>query len=434
MKKLITLSLLTASLLYATDIDELNKQAIELLKNNSFNEASALLSTEYQKGNFNNQTLFLLGMAAKESGNLALAEKYFEELLDKDATADRVRLELAFVYFKSQKMDRSKELLLAVKAKNPPQNVLANIDAALSYIENAKGSMENQKNWQVSLGVGYMYDSNANAGPNKDNVTIYGLPFTLSNDAKNQSDYAKTYHIDAGYIKDFGNDFAWQTGIGFNVVDYNKINTMDNANGYLSTGLQYKLGNYIFSAPVYANKMQVGHDSYSHGVGISPQVSYLYDDLLQTSLSLGLRRTSYDQDENSGQDANSVMLGSNTLFFLDKTSYIDLGLSATRSSATDDIYTNDAKSISLGYFKYLTQEFSVYAGVSYSKADYEAEQAAYGVKRQDKIKGANAKLNYFIKEFGLNTSLYYTYTDNDSNIEMNTYKRNQVGLNLTKNF
>ncbi len=48
-----------------------------------------------------------------------------------------------------------------------------------------------QKAWSFSFGLGYEYDSNVNAGPGVDTILMYNLPFTLSDDAKGNSDYAK---------------------------------------------------------------------------------------------------------------------------------------------------------------------------------------------------------------------------------------------------
>ena len=63
---------------------------------------------------------------------------------------------------------------MEVKAKNQNPKVGENIDRFLAAI-----SQGTPKTWRITGNLGWMYDSNANAGPTTDSVILFGLPFIL---------------------------------------------------------------------------------------------------------------------------------------------------------------------------------------------------------------------------------------------------------------
>jgi len=71
--------------------------------------------------------MFWIGTAAAKSGKLELAKEQYERMLQIDPSLDRVRLELATVYFAMGKNEAAKKELTTVKAGDPPDAVLASI-------------------------------------------------------------------------------------------------------------------------------------------------------------------------------------------------------------------------------------------------------------------------------------------------------------------
>lgn len=428
MKKTITISLLTSSLLIGASIKEANKEATQYLQTNEPSKAYTILEKEYKIGNFDNQTLFLLGTSAKVQKDYDNAIKYFELLLERDKGAHRVRLDLASAYYYKGDLKKAKELLLIVKASNPPQKVGDNIDSFLAAIE--KGV---PKSWSISVNMGYQYDSNVNAGPDTDTVLMYNLPFTLSSDAQESSDHAIKYGINFNHIAKLDN-FAWQSSLGANVTDYRTFHNLDNKSIYLSTGPTFRDNKTTYSLPLILNTSIIGHENryYSFSKGISPQISYQLQPNLSLNASLSLQNKIYYKTQD--KESNSVTFSPSSRYFLDQSSFINFGTYLGKENSHTETSSNNSKGINLGYYKAFTQKFNIYLGISYSKTDYDGEEVAYSKSREDSSKSLSGNINYFIEPIASNISLNMSYTRNISNIEMYDYTRKIIGLSLSKSF
>lgn len=428
LNKLITILILTSSLLFGASVNEINKEATNFLKANEPSKSYNLLETEYKKGNFDNQTLFLLGTSAKLQNDFDNAIKYFEELLSRDKGAHRVRLDLASLYYQKQNFDKAKELLLIVKSSNPPKKVGDNIDNFLAAIE--KGV---PKNWNISFSLGYLYDSNVNAGPNTDTVLMYNLPFTLSSDAQENSDQAIQYSFGFNHIKQL-DTFAWQSSVGVNVTDYRNIHTLDSKSIYLSTGPSFKKEKATYSVPLIFNTSIIGHQNryYSISKGISPQMSYQLKPNLSLSASLSLQNKTYYKA--SDKESNSITFSPSTRYFLNQSSFVNLGAYFGKENSKTETSSNNSKGLNLGYYKAFNQKLNVYLSTSINQTDYDGIEVAYSKSREDTSKSLSGNFSYFIEKINSNLSLNLSYTKNTSNIEMYDYDRKQVGLTLSKSF
>lgn len=428
MKKIITVSLLTASLLFGATLKDINKEATGFLKSKEPLKAVELLEKQYVQGEYDNQLLFLLGTASKESGNFDKAVKYFEELLTRDKGAHRVRLDLASIYYRFGNIDKAKELLLVVKASNPPKKVGDNIDAFLVAIEQGT-----PKQWNISVGIGYMYDSNVNAGPTTDTVLMYNLPFTLSPDAQQNSDQAMLYQLSGSYIAQI-NGMSWQSSIGLNVTDYGDIDTLDAYSMSLSSGLSKQNGSVVYSLPLIMNSIKIGHVNsyYSNSVGIAPQIRYQARENLSVSASVAYQKKHYYK--NSSRDGDSTTLSPSMRYFFNQSSFMDIGGYIGRERSGVETFSNTSKGLNFNYYKAFSQSLNIQLSPSYSKTGYKGEEVAFGKSRDDAMKNFRASVNYLFSDYGLNASLSYSYTKNNSNIEMYDYSREQTTLMLTKSF
>jgi len=428
LNKLITISLLTSSLLIAAEIKDINKEVTKYLQSNEPSKAYNLLEKEYKAGNYDNQTLFLLGTSAKLQKDYINAIKYYEELLERDKGAMRVRLDLASSYYYTGNLDKAKELLLIVKSSNPPKKVGDNIDSFLAAIE--KGV---PKSWSISFNMGYQYDTNVNAGPDTDTVLMYNLPFTLSDDAKGNSDHAITYGASFNHLKHI-NGFAWQSSIGASVTDYRKFHNLDSKSISFSSGATVKKDKVTYSIPVVANISIIGHENryYSISKGISPQVSYQLEQDLLLSSSLSLQNKKYYEQPN--KESNSITFSPSIRKYIDQSSFVNFGGYLGKENSHTQTSSNNSKGLNLGYYKAFSKKFNIYLGASYSKTDYDGEEVAYSKSKEDSSKSLSANFNYFIDQIQSNIALNMSYTKNSSNIEMYDYDRKIVGINLSRNF
>ena len=112
-----------ANIALAANTEQDLQRAVELLNADSPGQAYELLLERHEAGSVNPQEWFLLGIAAKQAGRLEEAAVYFERLLELDPEATRARLELAEIAYRLGEGDKARQLLLDVKAANPPAGV-----------------------------------------------------------------------------------------------------------------------------------------------------------------------------------------------------------------------------------------------------------------------------------------------------------------------
>ncbi|ETR65162.1 MAG: hypothetical protein OMM_14710, partial [Candidatus Magnetoglobus multicellularis str. Araruama] len=180
-------------------------------------------------------------MSEKKLDNLFESEKYFSILLEKDPSANRVKLELAEVLYRRNHYYKARNLLLEVKATKPPEKVGNNIDKLLAFINSGES-----KSWTAYAKAGLMYDTNANQGPSIDTVLMYGLPFDLDNDAKDNQDWALIFKSGIDYSNELNTITAIQIGLNTVYTDYFKLHQYDTLSLSISAGPGWKWHQWSF--------------------------------------------------------------------------------------------------------------------------------------------------------------------------------------------
>jgi len=103
--------LLSAQVSAQTSPNTVNSQARALLAAGQAQEVRALLAPLAENGTADNQTLFLLAMAAKAQGDWSAVKTHLTELLARDPAAPRVKLELAEAHYRTGEPIRARQLL-----------------------------------------------------------------------------------------------------------------------------------------------------------------------------------------------------------------------------------------------------------------------------------------------------------------------------------
>jgi len=418
--------------LFAAD-SALNKSAVEnLLKQNKSAEAYELISKTIDPASTDPQEWFLLGMAAKKSGHPQEAKKAFEKVLEIDPDAPRVKLELAGICYANGSYDKAKELLLDVKSENPPDGVVQNIDRFLAVIE--RGKQEN-KSYRIHLSAGMNYDSNVNAGPQSDTVTLFGLPFILDDVAKPHEDWA--YTLDAGidHVLKVSPSVNWQSSFSLNWKDYFEQNDFDVLMLSASTGPIFsatdKLMIYI---PVIGDTYWYNDidDYFFMTVGVAPQLRYALSPKAKFNLMSGAYNRNYKDDDNRDSWINSVAPGFD--FTLNKRLTLRTGLSLGWEEAENDVYTNKNWALNSTLFYALSKDLLATLSGSYGKSFYEAKPAMLEDRRKDEKYSIAFDLRYNYRPWNADIILAASYVDNASNSELYEYDRTNIALRFRKYF
>lgn len=403
----------------ALSLEEIHLKSNLLLMDDKPQEAYELLYQNYKQNNFNNQTLFLLGNSAKQNGDIKNAISFFEELIELDPNAHRIRLDLAALYYDDGQYEKADEQFLIVRSAKIPSQVEANIK---NY--KLKKQLSNQKNYTLSASLGYLKDSNVNVGPNIDTITMYDIDFTLSNDAKETEDDANTLKADATLYNQFKH-FLLKTSLSFNKIDYDEQNDYDSTSYTLSTGPVFFSDDTMYIVPLNYSNIDMGSsdDYYLKYISLNPSFKKRISPTLSYSLKLNIDKKSYKLLPNKDGITYGLTYGAEILN--DKTSNINFTTFFNKNESKNDIYSFTSIGAGLSYTDVILKRIFFIGSVNYSTTSYAEAEDAFAIDKEEN--NLNGSLN-FIYDLNLyNSSLMFSYfrQKNSSNIDLYAYKRSQ---------
>lgn len=412
---------------------QLSQKSIALMKQGNAEAAYRLLLKHHNQSSRKPQDWFLLGMAAKKSNNYSEAERVFKKVIELDPSSKRAKLELADAYMGQSEHEQARSLLLDVKASNPPQKVLQNIDRYLSVIEDAEKNKYGRFRTRASLG--WFYDSNVNAGPSIDTIMLFGLPFTLSKDAKETGDHGALFKAEIDHIIPVTYNIDWQTSAQIHWSKYASMHSYDSLFGRLSSGPVIRSGDKtIFSLPVYADivRYENGENYYSHTMGVSPQVRYAINSSLSFTLGTNFGWKNFHKNEE--RDTKIYSVSPSVDIKTGAKGSLRFGGTIGRESSGIGTYSNDYYQINASYFYPFSQDLVSTIWATYGENEYDERAAAFSDVRQDERFSVGLDVVHALKIIDADLLASFSFTQVDSNIELYEYDRSKVSVSLRKKF
>jgi len=410
--------------------DEINEAVAQMRAGNPLVAHSILLKS-HEESSINPQEWFLLGISAKQSKRMGDAKRYLSHALALAPDADRIKLELAEVSIALGEAATARQLLLEVKAGNPPARVLATIDR---YLLAVSQSTAQKKNWQLTGTLGWMHDSNANGGPNTATVELFGLPFVLSRDARKQGDQAYTTQMDFSHLFELNDTLALQSSLGLAWTDYQSVDSQDALYFSASSGVLLKQNErMIWSLPVLFDWLRLGQQDsyYYYSYGIAPQLRYRYSPQWAGTMGVSALRKNYQNDTR-----DSDMLGVQVFldYRIDEHNSFRFSLNHANESAARDYYSHARSGVGISYYHGFSKDILLAVSGGYSTTRYDQAEAAFGKKRHDETFRYSASLNYRIAPLEADLIVALNYTDNRSSVKLYEYDRLQSSVSLRKTF
>lgn len=406
-------------------LDELHKKAMEFLKNDKPQEAYEILHNSYQSNNFNKQTLFLLALSAKNADNKENAIYFYEELLALDSSAHRIRLDLGDLYYQIGEYKKANEQFLIVKAAKIPTPVENNIE---SYKQ--KKRIENQKNYNVFASLGYMRDSNVNAGPTVDTITMYDIEFTLSDDAKETDDSAYTAKAGGSIYNSF-ESFLLSSSLNVSKVDYSQLDDYDNQSYSISTTPIFFDNKSIYLFPLSYNNIDLGisEDYYLKYVAFNPTMKNRISSFFTYSVKLNFEKKDYEAIPTKNGLTYGVAYG----FELqdEKTTNINIEAHINRNKSEDDIYSYNNTGIKLSYSNLLLNNLYFLGNLNFELNYYDKAEDAFEVKKDEYNLNGSLNFIYDLNFYNSNITFSYYNQYNSSNIDLYKYKRSLAMLSYS---
>ena len=383
------------------------------------------------------QAWALFGKSAELADDKNGAIKAYREVLRRDPSANRIKLDLARLLAESGEASESERLFNEVRSLNPPAQVVANIDRYLAMLSdrNKVGSA-----WRARASAGGGYDSNANQGTNARVVNLYGLPFTLSKSARKQGSAFINFKAELDHIYRFNPNFAWISNLTFGAKKYTAVDNLDTYNLYAATGPVFQPDDKTaIMLPFFASvnrfentQVSSAKRFYSNEYGVAPQLRYALSGQLNLNLTGTLSRRHYFEQRGRETTVSSITPGFD--FKTDKLGTFSIGATLGRELSEASIYSNRQVGANVGWQYGVTDKCVSSLYGQYVDSRYDAVEMAYTQKRHDKRAVAGADLLCTIDMLSADLLLSYQRVWNLSNLPIYQYQKDTVSLTLRKNF
>jgi hypothetical protein len=395
------------------------------------------------------QERFDEAMAALEAERIATARKLLADLVSDYPTLHRARLELARTEYLARDYDAAEESLEAVLADpDVPASVRPTLLAFLAQIRDDRRKFEDQHRWGGYVYGGIMYDSNVNFGTTRDIIDIGGLPFVIDPDARELDDWAgvleggvsHTYNpqktFEAGEKTGY---FLWQTQGNayyrgyFDETDFNF--------GVLTarTGPAWVVPqDWRASVAVQGDQIWFGSSRLAVFVALNPSYSFSLNPNTEVTFDLFVQERDYNKDEDEGRDGtlySGLVILSRFLFEGRVAAQVGAGYSDF--DADEDFFGYDAPEVFVGATWSAWQRGAVFGRAGYRWYSFDGQEPLFNESRDDDELRLTAGFQHELAGSFLPGWVVrgeWVWTDNDSDIEVFDWDRNQVTLGISRGF
>ena len=372
---------------------------------------------------------YLLGISALDSGHREQAVFALERVLSVNPNYAQARAEIARAYFEMGEKENAKREFENVRNTNPPEAVKKSIDRYLSALEVGPARF----NGFVEVGFGH--DSNVNSATASNSIAVPGLGgivVSLCPGCVKLSDNFLT--AAGGFNLDYAFSPQWSMIAGaaargqFN-NHYDEFNT-GTLDGNL--GVRWSPGREAVTLAYQGQDFQVNRKDFRRANGAVAQWQHNYSQYSQVSLFAQFADLAYPYPDQSIRDATRTIGGIAFGHGWDAPSrpVVFGSLYAGDEKAKDSRYKEFGHKpigVRLGGQMSLGAATTLFGLLSYEDRVYEAEDTSFLVTRHDKMTDLRLGLDYaFRPAWHLVPQL--SYTNNDSNIELDKYDRTVVSL------
>lgn len=371
---------------------------------------------------------FLWGSIAMMRGEWQAAIARFRAMLSRDPTLLRVRLDLALAYFQAgEDGSAAYHFRQALAADDLPPAVRAN---ALGFLDRIR----RRKSWSVTGSLSLAPDTNINAATSARQVDLFGLPATLSEDARQTSGVGFSASIGGGYEARLAPDIRLRTSARLDTRTYGSGKSAFNERLLsLRAGPRFLFKRFDLRPELTARGRQLGGETYSRAGGFELSSDLLLAPTWRMSGSVGAERISYESFLGEGaiyavQAGLAHALGQATLL------RVDTGF--RREVLDNDAYSWREYIAGVSIRQELPRGFVVTAGPSYRWREYGAPILVYGpdARRDETVAGRIAVSNRHVELFGFMPELTVRHEVRESNLDLYDYERSVAELEVVRAF
>lgn len=176
-----------------------------------------------------------------------------------------------------------------------------------------------------------------------------------------------------------------------------------------------------------------GDHGYSRAAGPGADVTYYINPRFGLGLSASLQSVRYDADK--ARNGSAWSIGSSAFHAPGPTSFLRGAIAASRQSARVDAYAFASRQASLSYIRELRGGITIGLSPNFTAIRYDEPLAAFERRRRDRQFSLQMSVLYRRLDFhGLTPRLAYTFTRNDSNIGLYSFRRSRFKIGFANSF
>jgi hypothetical protein len=405
---------------------EMFKLAERFSAQNDFAHAEPLLRALSDDPNpdYRAEARYRLGQLAEARRDLPAAEHWYRALLDEKPNAAAVRLALGRVLAARDKMQAAAREFRRAQAAGLPPDVAKAIDRVVSVLRS-------HKPFGGNLEIGLAPDSNINHATTAAEISVFGLPFTLSDAAKAQSGVGLST-VAQGYVRlalSKRTDLTTQLSMSGN---FYRQSVFNDVSLILTTGPEIHFRNAQFRPSVLFGRRWFGGARFNDQYGGSIEARHTLGRTSLFALTGSAIHSTFAQVPE--QNADTFSLQATLEKAMSPRLYARFYISGARNNAVAAAYANWNFGAGLSLSRQIGR-MTGYAGVSYNRLNSDGPFYAFGLTRRENVFSVNAGLALRqITIAGLSPIIRLSHDENRSSLTLYDFRRNRVEVGLTRDF
>ena len=351
---------------------------------------------------------------------------WYRELLDEKPDAAAVRIEVALLLASLGEEQAAASELRRAEATGLPQEVSRTIHSAGAIFWN-------RRPFGVDVSIGLAPDTNINSATSSDTVTLFGLPFQLSNDAKAHSGIGITFDGSITVRRPTSGlgRLIVQAGLAGRIYRDSRFND-STFSASAGPELSFGRGARLRPALIFGRRIY-GTDRLYDFYGLATVAQLPSGRNAAFTLSGTLTDFNYAllRHEQSGP---AYTLSAAYDRALSGRLSARVGLTAARATAINPQFATKSLSGDLTFSRDVGH-WTVWSRGSYTTLRGDANYAFFGVPRNDHVLEADAGLIYRrVSVLGLSPQIKVTYLNAASSLSLFRYQRLRSEISVTKSF
>ena len=369
---------------------------------------------------------FLHGTIAMARGAWQDAVARFRAMLARNPDLPRVRLDLALAYFQAgEDGNAAHHFRLALGDEDLPAIVRTRAFAFLDLIRR-------RKTWSITGSMAILPDSNINAATSARQVELFGLPATLSEDARQTSGVGVSASVSGGYEARISPDLRFRVAGGLRTRTYREDQFNERIVS-LRTGPRFLFEKFDLRPEVTVQRRWLGGDTYSRALGIDLSGNWVIGDAWRLGASLGRDWNDYKTFLGEGT-IDSV--GVNLTHALGKATLLTADTAFRRETLDEDGYSWREFLVGLSASRELPWGFVLSGGPIYRWREYGAPLASLSreARRDRTLAGRITVSNRNIEVLGFMPEITLRHERRESNLALYDYTRTVGEIGVVRSF